>query len=89
MQEVVRSGRVQIGKVWGMENVADHLTKGKSVADFGGLLERVGAVVVMKAGSVGGVWDGDSSRDWRDEGIDGRRRRSGMGIGRWREGGAF
>ena len=43
LQDVVRDGRVRIGRIPGNVNVADHLTKPKSKADVEPLLRIVGA----------------------------------------------
>ena len=42
VQEAVKTGRIKVKKVLGVENVADHLTKPKTRAEVEGLLARVG-----------------------------------------------
>ena len=42
MQDVVKEGRIQPNTSKGNENIADHLTKPKSLAEVVALLERVG-----------------------------------------------
>ena len=43
VQEAVKQGRLKVRKVGGEVNVADHLTKGRAIWEFKGLLEMVGA----------------------------------------------
>ena len=42
VQEAVKEGRIRMGKVWGEENVADHLTKPKTRVEVERLVARVG-----------------------------------------------
>ena len=43
VQDMVKEGRLEIRKVWGEENVADHLTKPKTRRDIEDKLRKVGA----------------------------------------------
>jgi len=47
VQEVVRNGRIKIGKVWGEKNVADHLTKEKMLWEFQDMVWDVGGEFVV------------------------------------------
>ena len=55
VQEVVRNGRVDIHKVWGERNVADHLTKEKMLWDFQPLVEQVGGRFIVNEMSKRGL----------------------------------
>ena len=48
VQEVVRSGRIKMGKIPGTENTADHLTKDKCWWEFAELLKRVGGEFISR-----------------------------------------
>ena len=62
VQEMVKRGRLVLGKVWGPMNVADHLTKGKMVWEYVNLLRGIGGElrgrVVGSKWRDGGVEDG-------------------------------
>ena len=70
VQEMVKKGRLILGKVWGPNNVADHLTKGKMAWEYAHLLREVGGDLrgrVMRSKWMeGGVADGGSARDCWD-----------------------
>ena len=50
VQEAVKKGRIRLKKVDGETNLADHLTKEKSLNEYKNLLELVGGWVVTKDG---------------------------------------
>ena len=81
VQEIVRRGRLRVEKIRGEVNVADHLTKGKAIWEFRGLLEEVGARMEGRG------CDGDEvrvSRRWNGEGCwGGRGGRQEIGSVRW------
>ena len=62
VQEMVKKGRLKLGKVWGPKNVADHLTKGKMAWEYAHLLRGVGGELRGRVASSkwmgGGVADG-------------------------------
>ena len=68
VQEMVRRGRLVLGKIWGPRNIADHLTKGKMVWEYEGLLRGVGGElrgrIVRSKWMTGGVADGGSAGEW-------------------------
>jgi hypothetical protein len=45
IQDVMKEGRLKVRKVDGANNVADHLTKGKSGSEMARMLRGAGAVV--------------------------------------------
>ena len=52
VQELVRGGRIELRKIPGERNVADHLTKGRSIWEVKGLLEGVGADIRVREGAI-------------------------------------
>ena len=48
VQESVKRGRIQMRKVWGEKNVADHLTKDKMRWEYRQLLKDVGGEIKAK-----------------------------------------
>ena len=99
VQELVRDGRVRLGKVKGEENVADHLTKGRALWEIRGMLAGVGAFVRASEGmrdeEVGGVWGRRVEKTWervrgmeegRGEGVHRRPTRNEEQAGGLREG---
>ena len=82
VQEMVKRGRLALGKVWGPVNVADHLTKGKMVWEYVDLLRGIGGelrgrVVGSKWRMVEGAaqedgWANDSRTTARSRGQAGR-----------------